>query len=102
MTISLVKCTVQRCHGQESTRAIAAFSPSCWSEIASRTPDRPRRLSERRNSTQNAPDSTSPMSRPITSRTPDSCTAYATTMALETTRPWSLTLTVFASSHRYG
>ena len=28
------KCTVQRCQGQARTRAIAAFSPSWWSEIA--------------------------------------------------------------------
>jgi hypothetical protein len=29
MTMSLRKWTVQRCHGQPSTRAIAALSPSC-------------------------------------------------------------------------
>ena len=44
--------------------------------------------------------STSPTSRPITSRTPDSCTAYAITTALDTTRPWSRTLTCLASTHR--
>ena len=75
MIMSLVKWTVQRCHGQPSTRAIAALSPSCWSEIARRTPSSPRFFKERTNSVQNAPDSTSPTSRPITSRAPDSCTA---------------------------
>src|SRR5437764_13220913 len=68
--MSLTKCTVQRCHGQPSTRAIAALSPSWSSETASRTPPMPRFLRPRRNSTQKAPDSTSPTSRPITSRRP--------------------------------
>jgi hypothetical protein len=27
--MSLTKCTVQRCHGQPSTRAMACLSPSC-------------------------------------------------------------------------
>ena len=44
MTMSRVKCTVHRCHGQPSTRATACLSPSCWSVIARRTPDSPRRL----------------------------------------------------------
>ena len=45
-------------------------APRGASETHSRTPARPRSRSERRNSTQNASVSTSPMSRPITSRRP--------------------------------
>ena len=52
--------------------------------------------------TQNASVSISPISRPITSRRPVSCTEYATTSAFGYTWPRSRTLTTFASSHRYG
>lgn len=38
---------VQRCHGQPRIRVIAALSPRCSSEIASRTPSRPRPTSSR-------------------------------------------------------
>src|SRR3546814_2493705 len=48
-----MKCTRQRCQVAPSTLAMAAFSPSCASEVTSFTPRRPRRASERRNSTQN-------------------------------------------------
>src|SRR5829696_5178917 len=48
----LRKCTVQRCHGQPSTWAIAAPSPSWQSETQRRTPVRPRTRRLRRNSRQ--------------------------------------------------
>src|SRR5712692_4241048 len=47
-----MKWTRQRCHVAPSTLATAAFSPSWASEVTSFTPRRPRRASERRNSTQ--------------------------------------------------
>src|SRR5713226_3312930 len=47
-----MKWTRQRCQVAPSTLATAAFSPSWASEVTSFTPRRPRRASERRNSTQ--------------------------------------------------
>ena len=41
---------------------MAFFSPSWWSEITSLSPCRPRARRPRKNSVQNASDSTSPMS----------------------------------------
>jgi hypothetical protein len=52
--MSLRKWTVQRCHGQPSTCAIAAFRPAWASEMHSRTPSRPRSRKPLRNARQNA------------------------------------------------
>src|SRR5882757_7759223 len=48
-----MKCTRQRCQVAPRTLTMAAFSPSCASEITSFAPRRPRRARLRRNSTQN-------------------------------------------------
>ena len=63
---------------------MAAFSPSCASEITSFTPLRPRRASERRNSTQNVSASLWPTLMPSTSRRPSVLTPTATMTATET------------------
>jgi len=49
-----MKCTRQRCQEAPSTLAAATLSPSCASLMTSLTPRRPRPVSERRNSVQNA------------------------------------------------
>ena len=66
-------------------RRMAATRPACWSEITSRTPDSPRRLSDRKNSRQKASSSESPISMPSISRRPSSATPVATTTALDVT-----------------
>ena len=95
-----MKCTVQRCQGQPSTLAIAAFRPRWSSETQSLTPSRPR-------ATQLAQEG-----RPAGLglrlgdldadhlAPPDSCTAKATISALEWTWPRSRTLRCLASSQR--
>src|SRR3712207_8018829 len=50
---SLSKCTVQRCQGHESVRAIAVLRPSWASETTSSRPVRPRATKDLRNSRQN-------------------------------------------------
>ena len=102
-SMSRRKCTVQRCHGQPSTLAIAALRPS-WRRrrTAARRRGRGAR-SERRNSRQNASVSTSPTSRPITSRRPRLVHAVGDHQRLRDARaPRSRTFSILASSHRYG
>src|SRR5579863_5689583 len=89
-----MKCTRQRCQEACSTLAIAAFNPSCASEMTSLTPRRPRRASERRNSVQNVSASETPIEMPSTSRLPSPLTATATMTATETMRPCSRILDV--------
>ena len=88
-----MKCTRQRCQVARNTRATAALMPSCASEITSLTPASPRRLSLRRNSTQNVSASEAPIAMPRTSRRPSVLTATAMVTATETIRPASRTFT---------
>lgn len=81
-----MKCR-QRCHDAPwKTVLIAYFSPVWASEMTSLTPPRPRVLSERRKSVQDASFSLSPTSNASTSRRPSAATPNATTIAWDTTR----------------
>jgi len=81
---------------------MAAWIPRWASEVARRTPSRPRATSERRNAVQDAADSAAATAQPTTSRSPRSLTAMATRKAAFTMRPPSRTFSYWASSHRYG
>ena len=59
-----MKCTRQRCHVAPTTRWMAAFSPSCASEITSLTPRRPRLVRRFRKSAQKVSASDGPMLQP--------------------------------------
>jgi hypothetical protein len=63
-------------------------------------PEQPARNEAAQNSVQNASVSASPMSRPMISRRPVSCTACAITTALRCTRPESRTFSICASTNR--
>ena len=69
------------------TRRIAAFSPSCASEITSFTPRRPRRTMLLRKVAQNVSASDGPICRPTISRLPSVLAATAIIAATETIRP---------------
>lgn len=79
--------TRQRCHVAANTRRIAAFSPSCASEITSFTPRKPRRAKLLRKPDQNVSASDGPMCSPTISRLPSVFTATAIIAATETMRP---------------
>src|SRR3982751_4048549 len=66
---------------------MAAFRPSCASEITSLRPARPRLTRPRRKSVQNTSASEGPICRPTISRRPSVFTATATIAATETMRP---------------
>ena len=88
-----MKWTRQRCHAAPvSTVLIACFSPSCASEITSRTPVRPRLTRLRRKAVQKLPSSEGPTSTPSTWRSPSWLTPIANTVAWLTTRPSTRTL----------
>ena len=88
-----MKWTRQRCQVAPCrTLAVAAFKPSCASEITRATSLNPRRTSERRNTVQKAWSSLGPTSTPRTWRHPSAVTPTATTVAIEVTRPASRTL----------
>lgn len=67
---------------------MAAFGPSCASEISSFTPRRPRRASLRRNAVRNGPASEGPMSVPGTARRPSLLTPTAMMTGTGTMRPF--------------
>src|SRR5258708_2760224 len=73
-----MKWTRQRCQLAPRTLVMAAFSPSCASEITSFAPRRPRRARLRKNSTQNGSASLWPTVMPSTSRRPSLLTPTAT------------------------
>jgi hypothetical protein len=66
------------------TRRIAAFSPSCASEITRFTPRRPRRSMLLRKALQNVSASDGPMCRPTISRRPSVFAATAIIAATDT------------------
>ena len=68
------------------TRWMAAFRPSCASEITSFTPRRPRRTRSSRNAAQKGSASEGPMCRPTISRRPSVFAATAIMAATETVR----------------
>src|SRR6202047_3119932 len=65
-----MKCTRQRCQVAPRTLTMAAFRPSCASEITSFAPRKPRRAKLRRNSTQNGSAPRWPPGLPGPSRAP--------------------------------
>ena len=79
--------TRQRCQVAPSTLVMAAFSPSCASDVTSFTPRRPRRSMLLRKALQNVSASDGPMCRPTVSRLPSVSAATAIIAATETIRP---------------
>src|SRR3954449_8528198 len=65
-----MECTRPGCQVAPRTLTMAAFRPSCASEITSFAPRRPRRARLRRNSTQNGSASLWPTVMPSRSRPP--------------------------------
>jgi len=94
--------TQQRCQFAEKTGAIAAFSPSCASEITSFTLASPRCFRRVGNFTQKGLASDPPIDSPSISHRPSWFTAPAIIVATGATRPSCRILRQEASSHRLG
>ena len=89
-----------RCHDTPGrVAAMASRGPGWSSEVTSCTPDRPRALRLRQNTSQAAPSSPVATSRPNISRCPSLFTPTASSSATFTTRPPSRHLTTVASAH---